>query len=137
MERLGRFDVNVPASLACILTKQHGGVCGGKIPPENPWKHHFRDSKFQNVPRCLGPQELVPLCEFQSRLLLIISQLLKTFLTALAFTTRSICIVSVLQTTNLEPSTKLCYQKNITGNPKSKLPRISISAKKYDSLSSE
>ena len=29
--------------------------------PETPWKCHFRDSKFQNVPRCLGPQELVPL----------------------------------------------------------------------------
>ena len=28
--------------------------------PRNPWKCHFRDSKFQNVPRCLGPQELVP-----------------------------------------------------------------------------
>ena len=27
---------------------------------ENPWKCHFRDSKFQNVPRCLGPQQLVP-----------------------------------------------------------------------------
>ena len=32
-----------------------------KIPLENPWKRHFRDSKFQNVPRCLGPQEFVPL----------------------------------------------------------------------------
>ena len=29
--------------------------------PETPWKCHFRDSKFQNVPRRLGPQELVPL----------------------------------------------------------------------------
>ena len=32
-----------------------------KIPLENPWKYHFWDSKFQNVPRCLGLQELVPL----------------------------------------------------------------------------
>ena len=31
-----------------------------EIPLENPWKCHFRDSKFQNVPRCLGPQQLVP-----------------------------------------------------------------------------
>ena len=29
--------------------------------PKTPWKCHFRDSKFQNVPSCLGPQELVPL----------------------------------------------------------------------------
>ena len=27
----------------------------------NPWKCHFWGSKFQNVPRCLSPQELVPL----------------------------------------------------------------------------
>ena len=51
-----------------------------RIPLENPWKCHFRDSKFQNVARCHGPQELVPWCEFQSRLLLIIiCLLLKTF----------------------------------------------------------
>ena len=34
VKRLGHFDSIVP-SLACILTKQHG-VCGGKIPLENP-----------------------------------------------------------------------------------------------------
>ena len=51
---------DIVRSLVCILMKQHG-VHGGKIPLENPWKWHFRDSKFQNVPRCLGPQELVPL----------------------------------------------------------------------------
>ena len=28
---------------------------------ENPWKCHFWDSLFQNIPRCLGPQELLPL----------------------------------------------------------------------------
>ena len=28
---------------------------------ENLCKCHFRDSKFQNVPRCLGPQELIQL----------------------------------------------------------------------------
>ena len=32
-----------------------------KTPLENPWKHHFRDSQFQNIPKCLGPQKLVPL----------------------------------------------------------------------------
>ena len=36
---------------------------------------------LQNVPRCLGPQELW--CEFQSHLLFIISLLLKNFLTGL------------------------------------------------------
>ena len=30
-----------------------------KIPLENPWKWHFPDSKFQNVPRCFSPQEFV------------------------------------------------------------------------------
>ena len=34
---------------------------GGKIPLENPWKWPFSDFNLQNVPRCLGPQELVPL----------------------------------------------------------------------------
>ena len=34
-----------------------------KIHLENPWRRHFRDFKFQNVPRCLGPQELVPLVQ--------------------------------------------------------------------------
>ena len=32
-----------------------------KIPLKKTWKCDFRDSKFQNVPRCLGPPELVPL----------------------------------------------------------------------------
>ena len=32
-----------------------------KIPLENLWKCHFRDSIFLSVPRCLSPQELVPL----------------------------------------------------------------------------
>ena len=51
-----------------------------RIPLENPWKCHFRDSKFQNVARCHDPQEFVPWCEFQSRqLLIIICLLLNTF----------------------------------------------------------
>ena len=32
-----------------------------KIPLENHWKRDFRDSKFQNVPRCPSPKKLVPL----------------------------------------------------------------------------
>ena len=61
VECLGHFDSIVP-SLARILTKQHG-VRSGKysVPLENLWKGHFQDSKFQTVPRYLGPQELVPL----------------------------------------------------------------------------
>ena len=31
------------------------------MPLENPCKRHLRDSNFQNAPRCLSPQELVPL----------------------------------------------------------------------------
>ena len=54
-----------------------------KIPLENPWKHHFWDSKFQNDPWCHSPQELVPLV-FQSRLVYNINLLLKNFLTALS-----------------------------------------------------
>ena len=61
VKHVGHFGGIVP-SLACILTKQHA-VHGGKIPLENPWKWRFRDSKFQNAPRCLGPQELVPLVQ--------------------------------------------------------------------------
>ena len=50
-KRLRHFDGIVP-SLACMSAVE--------IPLENLWKCHFRDL-FQNVPRCLGPQELVPL----------------------------------------------------------------------------
>ena len=50
------------------------------IPLENHWKWHFRDSKFQNVPRCLSPKKLVLFGSFQSHLLFIISLLLKTIL---------------------------------------------------------
>ena len=60
------FDGIVP-SLARIQTKQHGIRGGGEY-------------LFQNVARRHGPQELVPWCEFQSRLLfIIICLLLKTF----------------------------------------------------------
>ena len=36
-----------------------------ETPLENPWKRHFRGSNFQNIPRCLGPQELAPLARVQ------------------------------------------------------------------------
>ena len=49
------------------------------------WKHHFRDSKFQNDLSldASALRNLCLWCEFQSRLLIIISLLLKNFLTAL------------------------------------------------------
>ena len=74
--RLGHFDGIVP-SLLFILTKQ--------IPCENPWKRHFQDSNFQNVPIIDGSalKHLCLWCKFQSHLLFIISLLLKNFLTAL------------------------------------------------------
>ena len=58
-ECLGHFDGIVPSQ--CILTKQHGVHDGDTVPLENPWKWHFQDSKFENVPRCLSPKKLVPL----------------------------------------------------------------------------
>ena len=61
MEHLGPFNSIVP-SLACILTKQHG-VRGGKYLLKTPGNTISRDSNFQNVPRCLRAQELVPLVQ--------------------------------------------------------------------------
>ena len=83
--RLGHFDSlldGIVPSLARILTKQHGIRGAGEyVPLENPWKCHFRDSKFQNVATCHDPQERVPWCESQRRLLFIIicQCYLKTF----------------------------------------------------------
>ena len=80
VEYLGHFK-SIVSSLACIATKQWHPRW--KIPLENPWKHDFRNSKFQNVPRCLSSKELPLVWPFQSRLLFILSLLLKNFLTAL------------------------------------------------------
>ena len=38
--------------LVCNWTKQRRPW--KKIPIEKPWKSHFRESNFQNVPRCPG-----------------------------------------------------------------------------------
>ena len=59
VECLRHFAGIVP-SLVCIPMKQQGHPWW-KIRLENPLECDFRDSKFLNVPRCLGPQELVPL----------------------------------------------------------------------------
>ena len=63
MERLGPFNRIVP-SLACILTKQHG-VRGGKYLLKTPGNTISETliNIFQNVPRCLRAQELVPLVQ--------------------------------------------------------------------------
>ena len=82
MECLAHFDCIVP-SLACILTKQHGVHVGKyilKLPGNDisetlNFKVSLDASAFKNL--CLW-------CKFQSRLLFIISLLLKNFLTALA-----------------------------------------------------
>ena len=73
------------------------------MPLENPWKCHLWDSKFQNVPSCLGPQEPVLWCEFQSHLLFIISLLLKNFLTAL-FSVKYCLILFLFYTQAFWPS---------------------------------
>ena len=78
---LGHFDSlfdGIVPSLARILTKQHGIRGGGEYLLKTP-----ENAIFQNVARCHGPQELVPWCEFQSRLQFIIYLLLKNVLTAL------------------------------------------------------
>ena len=84
LERLGHFDGIVP-SLAFVLTKQHGVRCGknllktlgNTISETMIFKMSLGALALKNV--CLW-------CEFQSRLLLIISLLLKNFLTALIVT---------------------------------------------------
>ena len=50
-------------SQSCLYSDKTTWRPWWKIPLENPWKHHFRDSNFQNVPRCLRAQELVPLVQ--------------------------------------------------------------------------
>ena len=63
-------------SQSCVYSDKTTWCLWWKIPLENPWKGDFRDSAFQNVPRCLGPKKLVASlfwCEFQSRLLFIVS----------------------------------------------------------------
>ena len=48
-------------SQSCMYSYETTWHLWWKIPLENPWKRDFRDSKFQNVPRFLGPKKLVSL----------------------------------------------------------------------------
>ena len=77
VERLGHFD-GIASSLACIPTKQHG-VRGGKYLLNTPGD---AISEILNFTMSLDASALKNVrlwCEFQSRLLFIISLLLKTF----------------------------------------------------------
>ena len=78
MERLEHFN---GSSQSCVYSDETTWRLRWKIPLENPWRRHFRDSKFQNVPTIDASAHLW--CEFQSRLLFVISLLLRDFLTAL------------------------------------------------------
>ena len=81
LEHQGHFDGIVP-SLACILTEQRG-ICGQKHLLKTPG-NAISDTLIFKI--SLDPSALKNLglwCEFQTRLLFIISLLLKNFLTAL------------------------------------------------------
>ena len=44
-------------SQSCVYSDETTWCPRWKIPLRNPWKHHFQDSNFQNVLRCLSPQK--------------------------------------------------------------------------------
>ena len=84
LERLGHFDDIVP-SLAFVLTKQHG-VRGGKNLLKTPRNAISETLNVKMSLDALALKNLCLWCKFQSRLLFIISLLLKNFLTALIVT---------------------------------------------------
>ena len=81
LERLGHFNGIVP-SLACILTKQYG-VYGGKYLLKTSGNAISETTIFKMSLDASALKNLCLWCEFQSRLLFILSLLLKNFLTAL------------------------------------------------------
>ena len=81
VERLGHFD-GIASSLACIPTKQHG-VRGGKYLLNTPGDAISETLNFKMSLDASALKNVRLWCEFQSRLLFIISLLLKNFLTAL------------------------------------------------------
>ena len=81
VECLGHFEGIVP-SLVCILTKQHG-VHGGKYLLKTPGNTISETLNFKMSLDALALKNLYLWCEFQSRLIFIISLLLKNILTAL------------------------------------------------------
>ena len=82
MECLGHFDGIVP-SLACILTKQHGGSGGIKYLLKSPGNAISETLNFKMPLDASALKNLYLWCNFQSHLPFIISLLLKNVLTAL------------------------------------------------------
>ena len=80
---LGHFD-GIASSL--VYSDETTWHLRWKIPLENLWKHHFRDSNFQNVSTidASSLKNLCLWCELQSYLLFLIRLLLRNFLTALS-----------------------------------------------------
>ena len=81
MEHLGHFD-SIVSSLVCILTKQHG-ICGEKFLLKTPGNAISVTLYFKISLDTLALKNVCLWCEFQSRLLFIISLPLENFLTAL------------------------------------------------------
>ena len=81
VERLGHFN-GIILSLVCFLTKQHG-VRGGKFVLKSPGNAISETLNFKMSLDASALKNLCLWCEFQSRLLVIISLLLKNFFTAL------------------------------------------------------
>ena len=77
MEHLGHFD-GIVSSLVWTLTKQHG-TCGGKFLLKTPGNTISETLYFKISLDALALKNLCLWCEFQSRLLFIISLLIKTF----------------------------------------------------------
>ena len=82
VECLGHFD-GIVTSLACILTKQHG-VHVGKYLLKPPGNDIYETLNFKMSLDASALKHWCLWCEFQSRLLFVISLLRKNFLTALA-----------------------------------------------------
>ena len=81
LESLGHFN-SIVASLVCILMKQRA-VRGEKCPLKTPANAISDTRIFKMFPDASALKNLCFWCEFQSRLLFIITLLLKNFLTAL------------------------------------------------------
>ena len=83
MECLGNFD-GIVLSLACILAKQHT-VHGGKYFLKTPGNAISKTLNFKMSQDASALKNLCLWWKFQSRLLFIISLILKNFLTALYY----------------------------------------------------
>ena len=76
-------------SQSCVYSDKTTWHPRWKVLIENPWKCHFRDSKFQNAPSTSALKNLCLCSEFQSHLLFIITQLLKNRVRTLFWTKTS------------------------------------------------